>query len=145
MFQCYFYHPLPFPGRYLIPELPRWPVAVCQPLIACCHIPLIPLVKGAAGYAQLRERLGDTDRRAFHQPDDLHLLFLTVPHIPCYLYSSPLKLFFSTRFCRVISATNCFNCSFSFRSSLTSSLVASRIVSPFSLRLPASRNDLLHL
>jgi len=52
--------------------------------------------------------------------------------------------FLSTRFFKLNSATNCLSCSFYLRSSLTSSLLASRIVSPFKRFFPASKSGLLH-
>ena len=55
-----------------------------------------------------------------------------------------VQRFFQKQFFSRISATTCFSCSFSCRSSVTSLDVASRFVSPASRFLPASRNSLLH-
>src|SRR5512136_601748 len=114
MLQGRFHDPLLLPWRYLIPKLSRRTICVDKAVIAMLMISAIPRVKRAAVDGEFPKRLLNAQRRSFHEPDNLHLLSLTVPHIPRCLYSRPLKLFFRTRFFRLSSATNCFNCSFSF-------------------------------
>ena len=143
MLQGRFHYPLLLSWRYLIPELFGWMVLMA--IIAMLTISAIPDVKRAAVDGGFRKRLLHTQRLSFHQPDKLYLPGLTVPHIPLRTHSRPLKLFFRTQFFRINSATNCFNCSFSLRRSNTSLLLASRMVSPLSCRLPASKKALLHL
>ena len=66
---------------------------------------------------------------------------LGISHITPDLYSKPTELFLSTLFFRDNSATSCLSCSSSFFSSSTSTLVASRTVSPNRLFFPASRKS----
>ena len=66
-------------------------------------------------------------------------------HLTGCLHSPPFKLFFRFSFSKYSSATACFRSSFFFFKSTTSSLVASRMMSPLSRRLPASKKSLLHL
>src|SRR5215467_1912763 len=117
-----------------------------QSIITGCLVALIPSIEGAASQVQLGQRLLDWQRRLLHQPNELQFLRSIGTGHPSH--SSPVgssRLFFSTRFFNTNSATSCLSCSFSRRRSLTSSLLACRLVSPVSRALPASRNSLLHL
>src|SRR4030067_1648785 len=128
--QSLLHHLLPLHLRNLIPELLGTPIVVRQTIVTLLPILPVPLGEGAAPHSQLLQGASNRKLRVLHQPDYLHLLRLPVTHIPRDLYSKPLKLFFKTRFCKDISATNCLRCSFSWRSWTTSLALASRSVSP---------------
>jgi hypothetical protein len=78
-------------------------------------------------------------RGLLDQPNDLQLLGGGVSHTPSS--PAPIVLFFSSRFSSVSSATTSLSALASRRSSLTSSEVAARAVSPARRFLPASRNS----
>src|SRR5271170_533068 len=98
------------------------------------------LFQTRAGNSQLNQRPAPRQRRLFHQANDFHLLGGGVPHVSDS--PPPITLFLSKRFSSRTSANNSLSCCASVRSPLTSSLVASRAVSPASRFLPASRNSL---
>src|SRR5262249_34241980 len=81
----------------------------------------------------------DRERRLFHQFDDLELLGCGIPHEASS--PSPRTLFLSRRFSIKTSASVSLSWRASALSSLTSSEVASRAVSPASRFLPACRNS----
>src|SRR6185369_13942292 len=120
----------------------RRPLLSHQPRHAVLRIPAIPGVERRAVDAQLRERATHREVRAFHQPDHLRLLGRGQPHVSSP-ESEPVTLFFSRRFSSTVSASTCLRRPFSSRSAFTSGAVASRVVSPSSRFLPASRNSLL--
>src|SRR5215469_8545889 len=71
--------------------------------------------------------------------DDLQLLSGGISHASSS--PAPIVLFFSSRFSSISSATTSFSALASRRSSLTSSDVAARAVSPARRFLPPSRNS----
>src|ERR1700736_2866819 len=86
-----------------------------------------------------RKRPTDRERPLFHQFDDLELFGCGIPHEASS--PSPRTLFLSRRFSIRTSASVSLSWRASALSSLTSSEVASRAVSPASRFLPASRNS----
>jgi hypothetical protein len=80
--------------------------------------------------------------RVSYDSNNLQFLRRTVSHISMSPKSVLFRLFLRTRFLRVISATNCFKCSFSFLRSTTSWEQASRVLSLARRFLPASRKSL---
>ena len=77
--------------------------------------------------------------RLLDQPDDLQLL---ANDLSVAMHPQPQsRFFFSSRFSSMSSATTSFNALASRRSSLTSSEVAARAVSPARRFLPTSRNS----
>src|SRR5215831_18999896 len=102
-------------------------------------VPVIPAIKGCSGNPEFGQGLTDRQRRLLNQPDDLQLLGAGISHASSS--PTPIALFFSRRFSSVSSATTSFSALASRRSSLTSSEVAARAVSPAKRFLPASRNS----
>src|SRR5215470_7319534 len=115
----------------------RWPIL--QGRRPTPAVPVIPAVKGCSSNPQFGQGLTDRQRRVLNQPDDLQLLGAGISHASSS--PAPIALFFSRRFSSVSSATTSFSALASRRSSLTSSEVAARAVSPARRFLPASRNS----
>src|SRR5262249_40147957 len=106
------------------------------------RVPAIPRVEGRAVDPELQQRAAHRQVRALHQPDHLRLLRRRQSHVPSP-EPEPVTLFFSSRFSSTASASACLSRRFSSRSTPPSGAVASRVVSPNSRFLPASRNSLL--
>ena len=115
--------------RNLVPAGPRSRLAVLQGLGTHVQVPLVPTVEGARRDPQLSEGGTNGQIRLLDQADHLHLLGSRPPH-KATSSPRPVRLFLSTRFFSVISATTSFSSRFSERSALTSLPVASRTVSP---------------
>src|SRR5512143_1012762 len=113
-----------------VPELPWIGPTIDQPIWALRLVPLVPAIEGAAWHLQLLQRAFHRQGGMLHQMNDLALLRLIPANHSSHLVSLPSKLFFKPRFLSVSSATNALSCSFSLRSSSTSWLSASRLVSP---------------
>ena len=122
-------------------DRPAWPHHATTPTVR--EIAVIPAIKRGSNQAQLTQRLSHGQLRALDQPDEFVLLGGRPSHVPLS-ESEAVTPFFSSRFSSTNSATTCLSRPFSCRKSVTSVDVASRVVSPTSRFLPASRNSLLH-
>ena len=111
---------------------PRRPVR--QRFRAAILVALIPSVKGSWRDTKVAQCPANWQRRLLDQADDLELLGGGVSHSR----SSPsaIMLFLRRRRSSACSATTSFRAWASWRSALTSSVVAARAVSPASRRLP---------
>jgi hypothetical protein len=119
-------------GRDAVPN-PAWrgrPIG--QRFRAALKITIILAAEGPARDAQLLQRALCRQVRLLDDPDDLELLGGRIPHAS----SSPsaIMLFLSRRFSNVRSATPSFRALAPRRRSLTSLVVAARVVSPASRR-----------
>src|SRR5215472_11963504 len=122
-----------------VPDAFRAGRAVVQGLRPATAVPVVPAVKGRPGNAEFRQGVAHRQRGLLDQPNDLQLLGGGISHASSS--PTPIAVFFSSRFSSVSSATTSFNALASRRSSLTSSEVAARAVSPARRCLPASRNS----
>src|SRR5215469_5861110 len=114
-------------------------LAVVQGLRPATAVPVVPAVEGWPRNAEFRQGVAHRQWGLLDQPNDLQLLGGRVSHAPSS--PTPITFFFSSRFSSVSSATTSFNALVSRRSSLTSSEVAARAVSPARRFLPPSRNS----
>src|SRR5262249_50446341 len=114
-------------------------LTVVQGLRTASAVPVVPAVEGRPRNAEFRQGVAHRQWGLLDQPNHLQLLGGRVSHVPSS--PTPITLFFSSRFSSVSSATTSFNALASRRSSLTSSEVAARAVSPARRFLPASRNS----
>src|SRR5512133_393389 len=128
-----------------VPDLVWVRTVIHQSFLTFFQILLVPAIEGAAWHLQFSQGLLHAQGGMLHQVDDLALLRFTPADHSSHFVSRPSKLFFSTRFFKVSSATTALSCSFSLRIASTSWLSASRFVSPTKRCLPASKNSLLHL
>src|SRR5258705_2695113 len=122
-----------------VPDALRFGPMILKGLDATRLVAIEPGVECRLRDVDLRQRLADRQRRGLDEPDNLELFGGGVSHAS----SSPsaITLFFSNRISRVTSARASLSWRASVRSSLTSSEVASREVSPASRFLPASRKS----
>src|SRR5262249_62196261 len=108
-------------------------------LLPALAVPVIQAVKSCSGNTEFAQGLTSRQWGLLDQLDDLQLLDAGVSHAPSS--PTPIVLFFSRRFSSISSATTSFKALASCRSSLTSSEVAARAVSPARRFLPASKNS----
>src|SRR5712691_3377115 len=124
------------------------PVAACrgrawlEPVHPRGLVAPVPAGERGARDLDLSERAPHRQIRVLNQPNRFALLAGGHSYASSS-ESAAVTLFLSSRFSSTVSATSCFRRAFSFRSSVTSVDVASRVVSPTSRFLPASRNSLL--
>src|SRR5262249_17590390 len=128
--------------RDLVPDPLRPRLAILQSFDSALLVTSVPVVERRSRDADRRQCPTDRERRLFHQFDDLELFGCGVPHEASS--PSPKTLFLSRRFSIKTSASVSLSWRPSALSSLTSSEVASRAVSPASRFLPACRNSFDH-
>src|SRR6266480_2641453 len=112
----------------LVPDTLRSGLAVLQSFDPALLITAVPVVERRSRDPDRRQRATDRERRLFHQFDDLELFRCGIPHEASS--PSPRTLFLSRRFSIRSSASVSLSWRASALSSLTSSVVASRAVSP---------------
>src|ERR1700728_2078618 len=125
--------------RDLVPDPPRSRLAIFQSFDPALLVTAVPFVERRSRDPDRRQCPTDRERRLFHQFDDLELFGCGISHEASS--PSPRTLFLSKRFSIRTSARVSLSWRASALSSLTSSEVASRAVSPASRFLPASRNS----
>src|SRR5215472_12742369 len=125
--------------RDLVPDPPRSRLAILQSFGPTLLVSAVPVVERRSRDPDWSQCPADRERRLFHQFDDLELLGCGIPHEASS--PSPRTLFLRRRFSIRTSARVSLSWRASALSSLTSSEVASRAVSPASRFLPASRNS----
>ena len=128
--------------RDLVPDPTRSRLAVFQSFDPSLLVTPVSVVECRSRDPDRRQCPTDRERRLFHQFDDLELFGCGIPHEASS--PSPRTLFLSSRFSIRTSASVSLSWRASALSSLTSSEVASRAVSPASRFLPASRNSFDH-
>ena len=119
---------------YPVPVTSRGLALIRRAIQSALLVSTVPMIKTGAAGLDLFQCPAHGQLGFLHQTDNRQFLGIT----PC-----PVRIFLSQSLRRYSSATACFSSLFSLLRPVTSSILASRTVSPDSHFLPASRKSLL--